>query len=342
MTDEAKRPTVLGVAVVLFALVGFSCPWLDRSFHTPLTRNKQDQQVVVIPKGLGACQVASLLEERGLIRRASTFYLLALLKGKQGHLSAGEYRLSPGMTPAEILETLSQGKVLLHSVTLPEGITVQDVARLLEGRGLARSARILALSQDRGVLASWGIQADSLEGYLFPETYYFPRGVPETEILRTMVRTFARRFSPADGERARQLGLSWHQAVTLASLIEKEAKEPAERSLISAVYHNRLKQGMRLQCDPTVIYALGERFVGNLTRQDLTMDSPYNTYLYPGLPPGPICNPGKESLRAALYPAQTDALYFVSRNNGWHQFSTTLEEHNRAVLSYQPKRGLAP
>lgn len=342
MTDRAKRPTGLWLAVALFGLLGFSCPLLDRSFHTPLSPNKADRRVILIPKGLSSCQIASLLRERGLIRRAFTFYLLALFKEKQGKLAAGEYLLSPGMTPEEILEILSQGKVLLHPVTFPEGITVREVARLLAGRGLAHPERVMARVRDRRFLSSAGIGADSLEGYLFPETYYFPRGMEEKEILRTMVRTFKRRFSPAYLERARQLGLSQHQVVTLASLIEKEAQEPSERPLISAVYHNRLQRGMRLQCDPTVIYALGEKFTGNLTRADLAVDSPYNTYLHPGLPPGPISNPGVVSWVAALYPAQTDLLYFVSENNGRHYFSATLEEHNRAVLSYQLRKGAGP
>lgn len=332
----------LGLAVILWALAGFSCPLLDRSFHASLSPNRTNRRVIVIPKGLSSWRIASFLQEKGLIRQAFTFYLLALFKEKQGQLAAGEYLLSPGMTPEEILEILSRGKVILHPVTLPEGITAREVGRLLAGQGLAKSERVMALVRDPRFMASLGIEADRLEGYLFPETYYFPRGMKEEEILRTMVKTFTRRFSPAYIERARQLGLSRHQVVTLASLIEKEAQEPSERPLISAVYHNRLKRSMRLQCDPTVIYALGEKFTGNLTRADLAVDSPYNTYLRPGLPPGPIGNPGEASWIAALFPAQTELLYFVSENNGRHYFSTTLEEHTRAVLSYQLRKGAGP
>ncbi|MFQ5717561.1 MAG: endolytic transglycosylase MltG, partial [Nitrospinales bacterium] len=191
---------------------------------------------------------------------------------------------------------------------------------------------------DRSLIDSLDIPGENLEGYLFPETYHFDKNTDERAIVKTMVDTFKRRaLKPEYLDRARELGFSFHKIITLASLIEKETGREDERELISAVFHNRLRKNMRLQCDPTVIYAL-KNFDGNLRKKDLGIDSPYNTYRYAGLPPGPIANPGLESIRAALYPASANYIYFVSKQNGSHEFSSALADHNRAVRKYQLKK----
>ena len=195
----------------------------------------------------------------------------------------------------------------------------------------------MAAAHDPELIKRWKIPNDSLEGYLFPDTYYFHKGASALDVAGSMLEQFKHNISPEWRERADALGFSMHQIITLASLIEKEAGVATERPIISAVYHNRLRNNIRLQCDPTVIYAI-PNFDGNLTRKHLRLDSPYNTYRYRGLPPGPIANPGRASIEAALYPADVDYQYFVSRNDGTHQFSTTLRQHNNAVIKYQKRR----
>lgn len=293
---------------------------------------------ILLPKGSGAWEISSILAKEKIIPRGYPFFLLTLFTHRYQSLRAGEYLLNPAMSHREILEILEKGRIVLYSITIPEGMLLREIADLLERKGLGRRERILTLSRDPTFLISLGIEADGLEGYLLPNTYLFPRDFGEEGVLRVMAEANTRIFTLERLWRAKEMGLTRHQVLTLASLIEKEAKEDGERSLVSMVYHNRLLKGMRLQCDPTVIYALGESFRGDLTREALSFPSPYNTYLQAGLPPGPICNPGEASLLAALYPAEGNSLYFVSQNNGRHHFSITLEEHNRAVRQYQPRR----
>jgi UPF0755 protein len=240
------------------------------------------------------------------------------------------------MSPAEIMTAMRQGKVFRHVLTIPEGITLRDIAGLLTDKELGEAKPLLALGQDKNFLTAVGLSSTSLEGYAFPDTYHIPRGLSAQVLLTLMVRNFHKHYTADMATQAQRLGLTQHQVVTLASLIEKEAQHDAERPLIAAVFHNRLRRGMRLQCDPTVIYALGERFDGNLRKDDLQLDSPYNTYRYAGLPPGPIANPGQRALEAAVNPAAVDYLYFVATgNDGRHVFSKSLQEHNTAVRQYQ-------
>jgi UPF0755 protein len=242
------------------------------------------------------------------------------------------------MSPRDILERMAKGLVRLHRLTIPEGLTLSQIAGQIEKAGLARAEDILQRAHDPAYVRAMGIAAPSLEGYLFPETYFFPRSVTADGVITAMLQAFRAAFSPEWQQRALALGLTMHEAVTLASIIEKETGDPSERPLISSVFHNRLKRGMRLETDPTVIYAIPD-FNGNLTRKHLETPTPYNTYLIRGLPPGPIANPGKEALKAALFPAQTDFVFFVSKNNGTHQFSTNLADHQRAVRHYQSGSG---
>ncbi|MEW6248155.1 MAG: endolytic transglycosylase MltG [Nitrospirota bacterium] len=292
-------------------------------------------KIVLVPEGASFQQVAALLEREQIIKSRSAFLLLGKANDADRKIHPGEYELNAGMLPAEILAMLVSGRVVLHQVTIPEGFTMTQIAETLGERGLVDQAEFLRLAQDREFIRTLGIEADSLEGYLFPDTYRFARRTKAGDALRVLVDNLWQVFTPELRERAKQVNLSIHEVLTLASVIEKETSVDEERPLISAVFHNRLRKNIPLQSDPTVIYGLAASFDGNLRRQDLDNKSPYNTYRVKGLPPGPIASPGARSIRAALYPAPAPYLYFVSRNDGTHQFSSTLEEHNRAVEKYQ-------
>lgn len=290
---------------------------------------------VVIPAGMSAHAVASLLEKEGVVSDGTLFYWYARLQGLAEKTKAGEYRFPPGAPPRVVLETLVQGKVLVHKVTIPEGATLKEVARLVAKTGLVEPERIVELAQDRHLMVSLGVRdAASLEGYLFPETYLFRRTDRPRDMVRRMVLEFWRRFSPERQAQAQRMGFTVHQAVTLASLVEKEAVADGERPLIAGVFLNRLQRHMPLQSDPTAVYDL-EDFAGPIRRRHLDRESPYNTYLHKGLPPGPICNPGEKSLRAVLAPDKSAYLYFVSNNDGTHTFSATYDEHLRAVARFR-------
>jgi peptidoglycan lytic transglycosylase G len=299
---------------------------------------KYHPEIVTIAPGMPLKKISAYLADQNLIRNSISFQLLAHLQKKQSQIQVGEYELSPSMTPREILAKVTSGKTVLHAVTIPEGYRITEIAALLEERGLANREEFIRQAQDKELIQSTGIPGGSLEGYLFPETYHFSRNTSERKIIQKMLNTFKEQVAaPEMMDRAKALNLSFHQIVTLASLIEKETGVDEERKIISSVFHNRLKKNMRLQTDPTVIYAISN-FDGNIRKKDLSIDSPYNTYKYGGLPPGPIASPGLQSILAALAPNKTDYLYFVSRKDGSHQFSSNLIDHNRAVRKYQLKR----
>ncbi len=290
-------------------------------------------QVVFIPPGTPVKEVARLLEERGLIRNRYVFLLEAWRMGVLYDLKAGEYELSPHLSPREIIEILYEGRVITHIITIPEGANVWEVARLLAKSGLVSREEFLDKALNPEVAQALGIPGPSVEGFLFPDTYYFVKGMGVEEILRRMVERFWEIWRKYE-DRAREMGVSVYEVVILASIVEKEAVLAREKPLIAAVYWNRLKRGMPLQADPTVRYAL-RRFRGKLYYKHLRIKSPYNTYRYPGLPPTPIANPGEESLKAVLYPADVPYLYFVSKGDGSHHFSRTYREHLRAVRKYR-------
>ncbi|MEO5656515.1 MAG: endolytic transglycosylase MltG [Nitrospiria bacterium] len=300
------------------------------SSHTVRTFDIADDE----PMG----QVAMRLERAGLIRNRVYFMLFGRLTGSERALKPGEYALSAAMRPLDILGRFRRGTVILHPVTIPEGSTARQIASRLSAAGLAEADEFLRLVNSLEFIGSLGLDLSSLEGYLFPDTYHFARRTPVEAIARRMVDRFRSEFPPQWDARGAKLGLSRHQVVTLASIIEKETAASFERPLISAVFHTRLRKRMPLQSDPTVIYPI-LKFDGNLRKVDLIRDSPYNTYRRRGLPPGPIANPGRAALEAALYPAPVDYLFFVSKNDGTHQFSRSLREHNAAVDRYQ-RRGL--
>jgi UPF0755 protein len=290
-----------------------------------------------IPAGADAAQVSTRLGEAGVIRSPAIFRMMIRLSGTARRLQAGEYRFQEAASALGVLRRLLRGDVLLHRVTIPEGLRREETIAILVAAGLGDEAALEAAARDPAPIADLDPRAPDLEGYLFPDTYHLPRGAPPRVLLATMVDRFREVFGPAERRRAAELRLSVREAVTLASLVEKEAALADERPLVAAVFHNRLRRGMLLQCDPTVIYALVRRggYDGRLTREALRVDSPYNTYLHAGLPPGPIASPGAAALRATLHPADAGYLYFVARNDGSHHFSTGLQEHERAVDRYQ-------
>lgn len=326
--------TVVSIAVAAVVCALFFHFWL---FLRLPGQAAVERRQVTIPPGTGASAVARILHAEGVVSDADAFYLLCRFR-KAGHkLRAGEYAFPTLATPGQILDQIVSGRAILYRLTFPEGSTVRDVARALEERGLASEKVILRLSRDKEFLQDLNLDEPSLEGYLFPETYLFQKSQDEAAMLRMMVQQFRRHFPDTWRDRASQLGMSVHEAVVLASLVEKEAKVDAERPVIAAVFLNRLDRNMPLQSDPSAVYDLPD-FSGPVTSLHLKRQSPYNTYLNRGLPPGPICNPGTKSLKAALYPEKVPYLYFVSNNDGTHRFSETLTEHRQAVSDYREKR----
>jgi UPF0755 protein len=294
-------------------------------------------RVVEVPAHKGIIEVAEILDDAGAIRSRVGFVLLALARGSFRSLKAGEYQIPPGTNTVKVLELLEGGKVLQHLVTLQEGSTLGELARQLETERLAPAADILRVAKDAVFLKTLDIQADSVEGYLFPDTYQFVKGMTPEEILARMVARMREKIAPETLAEARQREMTTHQLLTLASIIEKEAVESSEMPLISAVFWNRLKRDMPLQADPTVQYAVGKDRK-RLTREDLQVDSPYNTYRRQGLPPGPIASPGRAAIQAAVRPAKVGYLYFVAMDDRRHQFSTNLADHNAAVARYRLAR----
>jgi len=304
---------------------------------------KDGSSLLLIEKGQSPRAIAQSLKKNGLIREALAFHLAYSLYFSPRYLKAGEYEFWLPVQPRKIMLDLISGKILLHPLTIREGLTFIEISELLLQKKFPFEGSFLEACQKKELIVGLDPKASNLEGYLFPETYHFPRGIKAEEIVRAMVEQFKKNFGEKEKERAEQLRMSLREIVTLASLIEKETSRPEEKPLVSAVFHNRLRLRMKLDCDPTIIYALKlqSRFDGNLRFEDKNLNSPYNTYLYPDLPPGPICNPGKESLIAALYPAEVDYLYFVSRNDGSHVFNRSYDEHLKAVKKFQLKNNRA-
>ena len=277
---------------------------------------------------------------RGWCAHPLVFRLLVRSRGIGGQLKAGEYALEGPLSLEQIVELLARGEVVRREITIPEGRTLEEAAALAGAEGIVVDD-FLDEARDPGLIRDLDPEASDLEGYLFPDTYEMPLTPdPARSLVRRMVHRFREVIGP-EQERIAEKDLDVRQVVILASLVEAETAAAEERPRIAAVFLNRLEKGMLLQTDPTIIYALKQegRWNGNIRRKDLERDSPYNTYLHPGLPPGPIGSPGREAIRAILQPADTRDLYFVSRNDGTHQFSETLTEHNRAVDRYQRRPG---
>ncbi|MCI5222836.1 MAG: endolytic transglycosylase MltG [Candidatus Electrothrix sp. AR4] len=334
-------------AVLLLIIIGLSVGgWFAYYVFTPTSGT--EERIVHIPKGAGVRQIKGILGRHGIIRNDIRFLVLVRLlfeieKEHAPRLRAGEFKVPQGLTPLQTIRFLDTAKPVSYQVTVPEGKTMEEVAGIFSEGKWIDPERFLQLCRDRAFILELGIQADSLEGYLFPETYTLVRGEVDEQILIT---TMARRFSTVWGalsvqrqekKTGRRKKFDRHRLLILASIVEKETGAAGERDVIAGVFYNRLRKGMRLQSDPTTIYGI-ENFNGNLTRADLKRKTPYNTYAINGLPAGPICNPGAAAIEAVLAPANVPYLYFVSRNDGSHHFSKTLKEHNRAVYKFQKRR----
>jgi UPF0755 protein len=290
-----------------------------------------------VEKGKGVRAIVEALFAAKILPKRTPFVLGYDLFYAPQSIKAGEYQLSLTGRAGDVLDILIKGRIYLHPVTVPEGLTGREIFAIFTAAGCGGSEEFEAAFGVTDEIALWDPQASDVEGYLFPETYHLPKGISAKDILQTMTGQFKEVFGENGRRRAAELRMTVREVVILASLIEKETARPDEKRLVSAVFHNRLKLGMKLDCDPTIIYALKLKgpFEGRLRTRDLKYDSPYNTYLHPGLPPGPIANPGRGSLEAALQPAEAEYLYFVSRNDGSHQFSRTFAEHRLAVKKYQ-------
>ncbi len=292
---------------------------------------------VHIRRGTPLQDILIILEKEDIIADADLFRVYLIIQGLAVSVRAGDYEFRPNMTPKEVAHELVTGDFKIYRFTIPEGWNMRQIADYLERNQLAEYDDFMAWATNKDWIADLGFELESLEGYLFPSTYetYYPKDA--RDLIKIMTKAFNENFTDEMKARAQQIGMSPHEVVTLASIIEKETGRPEERPLIASVFDNRLRLKMPLQSDPTVIYGIKD-YDGNITRRHLETYTPYNTYVIPGLPPGPIASPGKSALLAVLYPADTEYLYFVSKNNGAHAFAKTLQEHNQNVYTYQIKR----
>ena len=322
------RALVLAMVLAAVAGLGF-CAWVAKDVQSRGETTGARVRMRVEP-GASFVGVLHELEARGLVKRAWTLRLYARATGQDRRIQHGTYEFTAGTPPIDLLHALAQGDVLAFSITIPEGFNLWQVAGCFDSVGIDSTA-MLALVTDAEVARSLQVAARTLEGYLFPDTYRVPFGATARDVVAQMTGRAHAAWTDDYERRARAIGMSRHDVLTLASIVEAEARMADERPTIAAVYHNRLRKGMRLEADPTVAYAMGG-YRGRLFYKDLAIDSPYNTYRRTGLPPGPICNPGELSIHAALYPAEgVAALYFVARGDGRHVFSNTLREHHAAV-----------
>lgn len=336
------KSVVLAAVLVTVGVVGYTAysriPGILEDWGGERLTEKMpagQEVIVTVPKGASLSQVGTILQQKGVISSQLVFKLVALIRGEQRKIKAGDYALKTGSDAGNVLDLLISGKTYMFPVTIPEGYSIFQIADLFQRLGISSREDFLTLAQDDALLKEFGIQGTSLEGYLFPDTYFLRPSEKDNPklVIRRMVQRFREVYDGEVGPVATKAGWTTAQVVTLASLIEKEARS-SEHALVSAVFHNRLRLNMRLQSDPTVIYGI-KPMGSKITRQDLDRKQPYNTYQVAGLPPGPIANPGRASLVAAVHPADADYLYFVAKNDGTHEFSSNLKEHNKAVDIYQ-------
>jgi UPF0755 protein len=323
------------VLITLFLLVVLAAGgWWAWAVYTPVT--PPGNQSVLLRSGYSTRRIGAELKKAGVIRSVFAFRVWHTVHHKHS-LKAGEYLFDRAASIPQVYDRIARGDIYFHVVTIPEGYTIFDVAKTIEEAGLGSAQEFLKIAQTRtDLIADLTPQAKSLEGYLFPNTYQFTRTQSPEEMAATMVHQFR--------QVAQQIGLNSdvHQTVTMASIVEKESAVPEERPLVASVYYNRLARRMALDADPSVIYAelLAGTYSGSLHHQDLAVHSPYNTYRFPGLPPGPIGNPGQSALQAAMHPATSEFYYFVSDGNGHHRFARSLTEHNRNVTAYRRSLGM--
>ncbi|MDY0133232.1 MAG: endolytic transglycosylase MltG [Desulforegulaceae bacterium] len=337
MIQKFKFFLKIGSLLILttFLLVALIFFYQIKTFSKTPGSISEDQEIIItINKGDSLNKVISILEQNQLISSSLKFKIYAKFNKKDKKTQVGEYSFKKTMTPEEILNSLSSGAIKLRKTTIPEGYTIAQIAKELEDNKICKKDEFVKLSNDNKLLKQFGIKGPSFEGYLFPETYFFAKNTKAETVIKTMIGNFFKIYSTKFSKRAKELGMSDHEIIILASIIEKETGSKDERTIVSSVFHNRLKKQMRLETDPSVIYGIKD-FDGNITRADLREPTPYNTYIIKGLPPGPIANPGLKSIEAALYPADTEFLFFVSKKDGTHYFSKTYKEHKKAVEKFQ-------
>ena len=335
---KKRLVTIIKILLLLLGIPAYFAADLHYYSKQPASPSTPNTLIINVAPGQTFQKTVKDLYQNHLINHPLKFLLMAKLQKLDRKIIAGEYALSTDMTPVTIFEYMTKGIVRLHKLCIPEGYNLAQIAENIEKSGICSKENFINAANDAKLAASMEIPASGFEGYLFPDTYYFSKGVPPEQIISAMVEQFRKTFREDWKKRAAELGFTQHEIITLASMIEKETGVAEERAVVASVFHNRLKQNMRLASDPTVIYGI-EDFNGNITKADLNQLTPYNTYQINGLPPGPIANPGAESIKAALYPAATDYLYFVAKGDNTHYFSTSLAEHNQAVKKYQLNQG---
>lgn len=321
-----------GFSLLMGALISYFAA--SYYFFYPADSYNNEDIAFFVPSGSNWSDTSHKLEQQGILRTWLSLYTMVKLQENPAVLLPGEYRLSKAMTPHRIFKAFNDREIIYHTVTIPEGSTIKDIAGIVSKTGLATQEEMLVTMNNQRLFEQHNIPFSSLEGYVFPETYKFTKPITPNDMLAKMLEQFNLFWTPQRTQRLVTSTLTPHEIVTIASLIEKETAVSEERPLVASVIYNRLKIGMPLQIDSTVIYGI-PNFNGNITKDDLRRPSPYNSYLNLGLPPSPICNPGAASLEAALNPAETDLLFFVARGDGTHQFSRSPKEHERAVVQYQ-------
>ncbi len=336
-----NRSGKVGVWILSFLLVigvfGLAAAWMVQTELSPIAPFSPDKKLFTVVRGDTPGAVSRKLQAEGLIRNGTVFLWSGKILGTWKNLKAGEYELSPGMNGQEISAVLIKGISKQYAVTIPEGNNLYEITALVRAGGKIDADQFQKLARDRTWIASLGLfkePPESLEGFLFPDTYLYSRTTSPADLLKTMVKRFFQAWKSIPGVESLS-DSEMFRLVTLASMVEKETGAPEERPRISGVFANRLRKNMRLQSDPTTIYGMWERYRGNISRTDLLTPSPYNTYTIPALPRGPIANPGLEALKAALNPETHEFLYFVSKNDGTHVFTKTYEDHQAAVKSFQ-------
>ncbi len=321
------------VVIIFSCILAMAFAYCSFEMLVPAQKATKNAEIL-IPKGATFRQAADILTGEKLIRDRNVFLLLGRLTGADRKIKAGYYRIWAEMTPLDIFNVLRKGQIVEYEIRIIEGESLPDIAASFAGTGIATDEAFMKLARDPNFLSAYSIDAPSIEGYIFPDTYLIPKGMPIEDAVGTMINRMREKFSDKMIKRMDELGMNEREVLTLASIVEKEAVIDSERPLISAVYHNRLRQGMLLQADPTCIYGV-KNSREKITKEDLLRKTPYNTYIIKGLPPGPIASPGLKSIMAALYPADVPYLYFVSRDDRSHQFSTNIEDHEKAVKLYR-------
>ncbi|MBI4685961.1 MAG: endolytic transglycosylase MltG [Nitrospirae bacterium] len=321
---------------ILFSIVFLNLIYIFAEFLIPLPAVTKTTEIC-IPKGATFREAVEILSKERLMRDKNLFLLIGRLTGLHRRIKAGYYSIAGAMSPLDILMLLKSGQIIEYEITIVEGDSLFEIGDKLSENNLVDKEKFMELAHDKGFLKSYDINAPSIEGYVFPETYNLPKGIDAEEALGVMINMMREKFVEKFRKRAENIGFTENEVLTMASIIEKEAVIDSERPLISAVYHNRLNKGMPLQADPTAVYGI-KSSKEKITMSDLKRKTPYNTYVIKGLPLGPIASPGIKSIMAALYPADVPYIYFVSNNDGSHKFSVTAAEHIKAVKAYREKK----